>query len=192
MRSICVYCGSNPGTDPQFMATARRFGRGLAERGYQLIFGGVGYGLMGAVADGALSAGGPVVGIIPKALLAMEVAHTGLTELHVVDDMHHRKRMMANRADGFVVLPGGCGTMDEFFEVFTWAQLGFHDKPIAILNGDQYYEPLLNFMRSMVANGFLKEVHFDMLIVESNHDVLLERMRNYVAPHVSKWSRDAA
>ena len=192
MKSICVYCGSSPGVDPELISLARRFGRGLAERGYQLVFGGVGLGLMGAVADGALSAGGRVVGIIPKPLLEMEVAHAHLAELHVVADMHERKRMMADRADGFVILPGGCGTMDEFFEIFTWAQLGFHEKPIAILNGNDYYEPLLALMRQMVRAGFLKEVHFDMLLVESNHDALMERMQNYVPPRMSKWSKDPA
>ena len=192
MKSICVYCGSSPGVDPELISLARRFGRGLAERGYQLVFGGVGLGLMGAVADGALSAGGRVVGIIPKPLLEMEVAHAHLAELHVVADMHERKRMMADRADGFVILPGGCGTMDEFFEIFTWAQLGFHEKPIAILNGNDYYEPLLALMRQMVRAGFLKKVHFDMLIVESNHDTLMERMQNYVPPRMSKWSKDPA
>jgi uncharacterized protein (TIGR00730 family) len=189
MRNICVYCGSTSGVDPHFISAARHFGRALAERGYQLVFGGVGLGLMGAVADGALSAGGRVIGIIPKPLLAMEVAHSHLTELHVVEDMHERKRMMAERADAFVVMPGGCGTMDEFFEIFTWSQLGFNEKPIAILNGNGYYDPLFAFMRSMIRQGFLKEVHFDMLIVESNHDTLLERMQNYVAPHISKWSK---
>lgn len=192
MKSICVYCGSNAGNDPRFVSIARRFGRAMAERGVQLIFGGVGLGLMGAVADGALSAGGKVIGIIPKPLLEMEIAHPHLAELHVVADMHERKRMMAERADGFVVLPGGTGTMDEFFEIFTWAQLGFHSKPIAVLNGHDYYELLFAFLRQLVQQGFLKEVHFDMLIVESNHDTLLQRMQDYVPPHVSKWSRDTA
>jgi len=192
MKSICVYCGSSPDADPAFLSLARRFGRGLAERGYQLVFGGVGLGLMGAVADGALSAGGRVIGIIPKALLEMEVAHPHLAELHVVDDMHQRKRMMAERADGFVVLPGGCGTLDEFFEIFTWAQLGFHEKPVAILNGNDYYEPMLAMMRGMVRHGFLKEVHFDMLIVDANHDALLQRMGEFVPPRVSKWNRGPA
>ncbi len=190
MKSICVYCGSSPDASPPFVALARRFGRGLAERGYQLVFGGVGLGLMGAVADGALSAGGRVIGIIPRPLLQMEIAHPHLAELHVVDDMHARKRMMAERADGFVVLPGGCGTLDEFFEIFTWAQLGFHEKPVAILNDDGYYEPLLAMMRNMVRHGLLKEVHFDMLIVESNHDTLLQRMSEFVPPRISKWSKN--
>jgi uncharacterized protein (TIGR00730 family) len=191
MKSICVYCASTPGKDPRLLDIARDFGRCLAKSGLQLVYGGVGIGLMGALADGALDAGGKVVGIIPEPLLALELAHPRLSELQVVADMHARKQLMAERADGFVVLPGGSGTMDEFFEIFTWAQLGFHHKPLAILNGHGYYEPLLAFMQTMVGAGFLKQAHFDMIIVEAEHAALLKRMGEFVAPRVSKWRNGA-
>jgi uncharacterized protein (TIGR00730 family) len=187
-KRICVYCGSNPGNDPAYVTSARIMGRALAERGIELVYGGVGLGLMGAVADGVLEGGGQAIGIIPKDLLKMEIAHAGLTELHVVDNMHERKRLMAARADAFVALPGGSGTLDELFEIFTWAQLGFHAKPIGLLHVNGFYTPLLAMMDHLVETGFIKRVHADMLLTAATPDDLLDRMARYQAPNVSKWN----
>jgi uncharacterized protein (TIGR00730 family) len=153
--SICVYCGSKPGTNPQFKQAAVLVGQWIASHGGQLVYGGGSGGLMGVVADATLAAGGRVVGIIPKALVEKEWAHHGCTELHIVDNMHERKRMMAERAHAFVALPGGIGTLEELFEVWTWRQLGYHDKPIGLLNTAGYYDGLLGFLGQAVASQFL-------------------------------------
>jgi uncharacterized protein (TIGR00730 family) len=152
--SICVYCGSKPGTEPLFTQAAVEVGQWIAAHGGQLVYGGGSGGLMGTVADATLAAGGRVVGIIPKALVEKEWAHHGCTELHVVENMHDRKRMMAERADAFVALPGGIGTLEELFEVWTWRQLGYHDKPIGLLNTAGYYDGLLAFLHQAVVKEF--------------------------------------
>ncbi|MEW6481179.1 TIGR00730 family Rossman fold protein [Hydrogenophaga bisanensis] len=153
--SLCIYCGSRPGTDPGFAATARQIGQWIGEHGGQLVYGGGRGGLMGLVADATLAAGGRVVGIIPKALVEKEWAHHGCSELHVVDTMHERKRLMAERADAFLALPGGIGTFEEFFEVWTWRQLGYHDKPVGLLNLNGYYDGLMSFIATAVQSQFM-------------------------------------
>ena len=161
--SICVYCGSKPGTNPLFTQAAVEVGQWIAAHGGQLVYGGGSGGLMGVVADATLAAGGRVVGIIPKALEEKEWAHHGCTELHIVDNMHERKRMMAERADAFVALPGGIGTFEELFEVWTWRQLGYHDKPIGLLNTAGYYDGLLAFLRQTVESQFMGDWQMGLL-----------------------------
>jgi uncharacterized protein (TIGR00730 family) len=179
---ICVYTGSRHGSRPEYEAAARGFGTLLAERGIGLVYGGGHLGLMGVVADAALAAGGEVVGVIPRKLVEWEVAHTGLTELHVVHSMHERKQMMADLADAFVALPGGIGTMEELFEVWAWLHLGYHDKPCALLNVAGFYDPLIAFLDGMVVEGFLKTGTREMLLTGVDPDALLERLRDYRAP----------
>ncbi len=161
--SICVYCGSKPGANPLFTAAAVAVGNWIAYHGGQLVYGGGSGGLMGTVADATLAAGGRVVGIIPKALVEKEWAHHGCTELHVVENMHERKRMMAEHADAFVALPGGLGTLEELFEVWTWRQLGYHDKPIGLLNTAGYYDGLLAFLAQAMQRGFLGETQLGLV-----------------------------
>jgi len=171
--SICVYCGSKPGTDPLFAQAAVDVGQWIAAHGGQLVYGGGSGGLMGIVADATLAAGGRVVGIIPKALVEKEWAHHGCTELHVVENMHERKRMMAERADAFLALPGGIGTLEELFEVWTWRQLGYHDKPIGLLNTAGYYDGLLAFLQHAVASQFLGDWQMDLVHVSPATQTLL-------------------
>jgi uncharacterized protein (TIGR00730 family) len=187
VRSVCVFCGSSPGTEPAYRDNARALGRTLAENGVRLVYGGGHVGLMGVVADAALAAGGEVVGVIPKALLEREIAHSGLTDLRVVDSMHERKALMSDLSEGFVALPGGTGTLEEFFEVLTWAQLGEHRKPCGILNAAGYYDPLLSVFDHMVAKGFLSEGHRAMVLVETEPQRLLESFERYRPPGVPKW-----
>ncbi|MBJ6724569.1 TIGR00730 family Rossman fold protein [Geomonas sp. Red875] len=186
MKSICVYCGSSPGRLEAYSEAARALGAALVERGIRLVYGGANIGIMGVVADTVLALGGEVVGIIPDALVKKEVAHTGLTELHVTRSMHERKTLMAELADGFVALPGGIGTLEELFEVWTWAQLGFHEKPCGLLNVAGYYDALATFLDHTVAEQFVKQPHRSMLIVESEPAALLERFRSFTPPHVAK------
>ena len=167
IRRICVFCGSRLGARPAYVACAQATGRLLATRGIGLVYGGAAVGTMGALADAALAAGGEVIGVIPGSLSERELAHRGLTELHEVDSMHARKALMVELSDGFISLPGGSGTMDEFFEVFTWAQLGFHHKPSALIDVDGYYQPLLVFLRRAVADGFIPPEHLEMITVAS-------------------------
>ena len=174
--SLCVYCGSRPGAHPAFIDTARAVGQWIGSRGGQLVYGGGRNGLMGIVAEATLEAGGRVVGIIPKALVEKEWAHHGCTELHVVDTMHERKRLMAERADAFVALPGGIGTFEELFEVWTWQQLGYHNKPLGLLNSAGYYDGLMGFLRSAVAQGFMSDWQMDMLRVEADATALLPNL----------------
>jgi uncharacterized protein (TIGR00730 family) len=189
MKSVCVYCGSSPGSDPAYLAAATAFGELLAKQGRRLVYGGGDVGLMGAVADGALAAGGDVFGVIPKALLDLEVGHSGLTELHVVASMHERKALMAELADGFVALPGGIGTFEELFEVLTWSQLGFHAKPTAILNVSGYFDALIAFIDNAVTSQFVKQVHRDLLLDARDPVQLLESMDAWTPPVVEKWIR---
>jgi uncharacterized protein (TIGR00730 family) len=172
--SICVYCGSRPGADPAFTQTAREVGIWIAEHGGQLVYGGGHNGLMGTVADAVLEAGGRVVGIIPKALVEKEWAHRGCTELHIVENMHERKRMMAERADAFLALPGGIGTFEELFEVWTWRQLAYHDKPIGILNTSGYYQGMMDFLATSVKQGFLGDWQMGLVQVSDQAPVLLQ------------------
>jgi uncharacterized protein (TIGR00730 family) len=183
MKSICVYCGSNPGRDPGFTSTARQIGRLLAERDIRLIYGGGQVGLMGEVADAALSAGGEVVGVIPEFLALKEIAHSGLTELHVVESMHARKALMVELAEGFIALPGGIGTMEELFEIWTWSQLGQHKHPVGLLNVNGYYDDLVAFLDRMAAQGFVDETHRNGLKVDADIGHLLDAFSAYEAPH---------
>jgi len=187
MQAVTVFCGSNPGVRPEYLGLADVLGRTLAQRGLALVYGGGRVGLMGRVADAALAAGGSVVGIIPESLVAKEVDHRGLTELHVVDSMHTRKRMMAERADAFIALPGGAGTFEELFEVWTWAMLGHHEKPCALLDVAGYYAGLTAFLDHTVAEGFVRAEHRSMLLVDTDPAALLDRCAAYRAPRVPKW-----
>ena len=174
--SVCVYCGSKPGKDPRFAALATDVGRWIGQHGGQLVYGGGRNGLMGLVADSTRTAGGRVVGIIPKALQTKENTRTACTELHVVDTMHERKHMMAERADVFLALPGGIGTFEEFFEVWTWRQLGYHDKPIGLLNTQGYYDGLLAFAENSVSQGFLNDWQMDLIRSGSEPTALLKEL----------------
>ena len=174
--SVCVYCGSRNGTAPQFAEVAADVGRWIGKQGGQLVYGGSSNGLMGVMAGATLAAGGRVVGIIPRALVEKEWAKRDCTELHIVDSMHDRKRMMAERADAFLALPGGIGTFEELFEVWTWRQLGYHDKPLGLLNAAGYYEPLLAFLRSSVQHGFMNAWQMDLLRVGVDAPALLQEL----------------
>jgi uncharacterized protein (TIGR00730 family) len=174
--TLCVYCGSRHGTRPSYTAAARDLGKSIAERGWQLVYGGGKVGLMGEVADAALAAGARVVGVIPESLKQREVGHQGLHELHVVPTMHLRKQMMAERASAFVALPGGIGTLEELYEVWTWRQLGYHDQPIGLLNVEGYYDELLRFMDRCVSEGFLAATQRATLQVHDEPDALLDRL----------------
>lgn len=189
IRRICVFCGSSTGTNPAFAEAAREMGAYLAREGIGLVYGGGAVGLMGIVADAVLAGGGEVVGVIPRALATKEIAHAGLTELHVVASMHERKALMAERSDAFLALPGGFGTLEELFEVVTWAQLGFHPKPCGVLNVAGYYDHLLTFLDHSVAQGLLKPVHREMLLLAGTPNEAIQRFRAYVAPPVPKWIR---
>ena len=174
--SMCVYCGSRPGADPRFAQSARDTGALIGSQGWELVYGGGKVGLMGMVADATLAAGGTVYGVIPQTLIDKEVGHTGLTELHVVDNMHTRKTMMFERADAFVALPGGIGTFEELFEIWTWYQLGMHRKPFGLLNVAGYYDPLITMLDSMVAQGFLNPAVRGLLRVGTDAGELLQRL----------------
>ncbi len=174
--SVCVYCGSKSGQDPRFASIAAQVGHWIGEHGGQLVYGGGRNGLMGIVAESTLAAGGTVVGIIPRALVEKEWAHHGCTELHVVQTMHERKSMMAERADAFLALPGGIGTFEELFEVWTWRQLGYHDKPVGILNSQGYYDGLMNFMGQVVSQGFMGDWQMDLVRVANEPEALLREL----------------
>jgi uncharacterized protein (TIGR00730 family) len=174
--SVCVYCGSKAGTDPAFTQAAIQVGTWIGQHGGQLVYGGGRNGLMGIVADATMAAGGRVIGVIPRALVEKEWAHTGCTELHVVETMHERKQMMAEKADAFVALPGGIGTFEEFYEVWTWRQLGYHNKPIGLLNVNHYYEPMLSFLKSVVQKEFMGEWQMDLIQSHDDLSVLLPNL----------------
>jgi len=182
MKRIAVYCGSATPADPVYIDTARLVGRTLAEKGMGVVYGGGRLGLMGAVADSALEAGGEVIGVIPEALVGSEVAHKGCTELHVVPGMHERKRMFTDLSDGFLTLPGGVGTMDELWEAISWAQLGYHAKPVGLLNVAGFYDKLIEFNAHMISVGFIREQHKGILIADADLERLLTRMAMY-EPH---------
>ena len=187
VSNLCVYCGSNPGRLPEYAEAARSLARLAVGRGVGLVYGGATVGIMGAVADAALAADGRVVGVIPQSLVDKELAHPGLSELIVTKSMHERKSVMAERADAFVALPGGVGTLEEIFEMWTWAQLGFHEKPCAILNVGGYYDDLLRFLDRTVADGFVRSGHRDMLVVEETPEALLDRLERYQPTVTAKW-----
>ncbi len=184
---ICVFAGSNPGVQPGFAATARALGAALAQRGCALVYGGGRVGLMGALADAVLDHGGQVIGVIPHGLAVKEVAHDGLSALHVVDSMHERKAMMAELSGAFVALPGGLGTLEELFEALTWAQLGIHSKPCGVLNVAGYFDGLIDFLDHAVEQGFVRMAHADMLLTASDINALLDAIEQYAPPQVEKW-----
>jgi uncharacterized protein (TIGR00730 family) len=191
VNSICVFCGSSAGKDPAYAEAARQLGETLAERNITLVYGGGHVGLMGVVADAALGRGGEVIGVMPKALVDREISHAGLTKLHVVSSMHERKALMSELSEGFIALPGGNGTLEEFFEVLTWAQLGEHDKPCGLLNVAGYYDPLLTVFDNMVDQEFLKRVHRNLVLTETNPQTLLDRFDTYQPPKTVKWIGDS-
>ena len=176
--SICVYCGSRPGSEPAFADSARQVGLWIAQNKGQLVYGGGHNGLMGTMADACLQAGGRVIGVIPKALVEKEWAHTGCSELHVVENMHERKRLMAEHADAFLAMPGGIGTFEEFFEVWTWRQLGYHDKPVGLLNINGYYDSLLIFLSTAVQQGFMNAGQMQLINSGTHAESLLKSLVN--------------
>jgi len=187
IRRLAVFCGSNPGARPEYVEGARALGRLLCQRRVGVVYGGSSVGLMAALAETVLEEGGDIIGVIPKMLVEREVAHRALSDLRIVDSMHERKALMAELSDGFVALPGGIGTLEEFFEIWTWAQLGVHDKPCGLLNIAGYFDPLLEFLDRAVAEKFVRDVHRSMVIVESEPEALLRRFESYIAPKVVKW-----
>jgi uncharacterized protein (TIGR00730 family) len=192
-RAVCVYCGASSGHDPVHAEAARALGREMAQQRLALVYGGGHVGLMGIIADAVLDAGGEVTGVIPKALMDTEVGHDRLTRLMVVKDMHERKALMAELANGFIAMPGGIGTLEELFEAMTWAQLGFHEKPVGLLNVNGFYDKLLAFLSQLEQEGFLRAEHKNLLINESEPSALLERLREFRMPEGVSWlSRQAA
>ncbi len=187
MDRVCVFCGSSAGDNVAYEEGARLLGRTLAGSGITVVYGGASVGLMGALADAALEAGGEVIGVIPKALQEREISHLSLTDLRVVGSMHERKALMSGLSDGFIAMPGGAGTLEEFFEVWTWAQLGEHGKPCGLLNVEGYYDPMLAFLDHMVTQGFLSKEHRSMVLVERGPGPLLERLSDYRPPNTPKW-----
>jgi uncharacterized protein (TIGR00730 family) len=187
IRRLAIFCGSNPGARPEYVEGAQAFGRLLCERGIGVAYGGSSVGLMAALAEAVLDELGDIVGVIPKMLVEREVAHRALTDLRIVGSMHERKALIAELSDGFVALPGGIGTLEEFFEIWTWAQLGMHDKPCGLLNIAGYFDPLLAFLDRAVEEKFVRDVHRAMVIVESDPAVLLSRFEAYEPPRVVKW-----
>lgn len=190
MKRICIYCGSNNGSAPEYLEYARKLGKYLANQKIEVVYGGAESGVMGAVANGALSEGGKVIGIIPKSIND-KVGHKLLTELHIVENMHERKTKMFELSNGFIGLPGGIGTLEEIFEILTWAQLGFHSKPCGILNVKGYFNQLLQFLEHSVNEQFLKEEHKNMLIIENDPEKILQKFKSYKAPNIKKWVENA-
>lgn len=187
MKRICVFTGSSPGARTDYAEAAQELGREIASRGLELVFGGGRVGLMGVIADAVLANGGNVIGVIPEALAAKEIAHSRLTELRVVRSMHERKATMAELSDAFVALPGGLGTLEEFFEIITWAQLGLHAKPVGIMNVAGYFDPLFAFLDRAVDERFVKREHRAMIIMAHSPADLVDRLASYEAPRVEKW-----
>ncbi|WP_434668780.1 TIGR00730 family Rossman fold protein [Klebsiella sp. B345] len=186
-HTVGIFCGSSEGSSAAYMDAARHTGKWLAEQGIHIVYGGGRVGLMGAIADSALACGGHVTGVIPKSLLEREIAHTGLSELHVVDNMHQRKNVMAELSSSFIALPGGAGTAEEIFEQWTWAQLGIHHKPCAFMNVNHYYNPLRVMVQQMVSEGFMKQSYADMLLFSENIHDIIDYFNAYTPP-VSKWT----
>jgi uncharacterized protein (TIGR00730 family) len=186
VKQICVFCGSSPGEGQDYIKAARSMGQALAKRDITLVYGGASVGMMGQLAKACLDAGGEVIGVIPRKLVEMEVAFTQLAQLHVVESMHERKAKMAEMADGFIALPGGLGTIEEFFEVLTWAQLGMHRKPCGLLNTCRYYDKLIDFLDQAVEQQFVEPVHREMIQIDESPDGLLKKFETYQAPQSNK------
>jgi len=182
MDSVCVFCGSRDGNDREYVAAAKKTGAAIARRGWKLVYGGGHVGLMGALADAALAEGGEVIGVMPRALLTREIAHPDITRLHLVTSMHRRKALMSSLSDGFLTLPGGYGTLEEFFETLTWAQLGLHTKPCALLDVIGFWDPLLAMVDNQIAGGFVPAEHRRLIMTGADPDEILDRMAVYIPP----------
>ena len=189
MRNVCVYCGSSTGARAAYASQARAFGRALARRGLGLVYGGASVGIMGVLADAVLAAGGRVVGVMPRPLLARELAHRGVSELRITESMHERKQVMAELADAFVALPGGAGTLEELFEAWTWSQLGLHRKPCALLDAEHYFEALVNFLDHATVEGFVQRRDRALLLIAHEPEELLDRLESYSPPQIEPWLR---
>ncbi len=187
MRSVCIFCGSSDGIRPAYQAAARQMAEVIVRRGLRLVYGGGRVGLMGTLADAALAAGGKVIGVIPEALVSKELAHTGLSDLRIVGSMHERKALMADLSDGFITMPGGFGTLEEFLEVLSWAQLSIHTKPCGLLDIENYYGPLIELFDRAVAEGFVLPGHRALVLTEPDPDLLLDMMERYTPPITRKW-----
>jgi uncharacterized protein (TIGR00730 family) len=187
MKKICVFCGSSPGAMPEYLEMAKQLGQIISKRNLSLVYGGTSVGTMGELADEVVKEGGNVIGVITKQLKDKGIEHPGISKLNVVSTMHERKSLMYELSDGFIALPGGTGTMEEFFEIFTWAQLGLHRKPCGILNICHYYDKLLEFMDHAVSQRFLKQAHRSTVLVDENPESLLNRFETYQAPLIDKW-----
>jgi uncharacterized protein (TIGR00730 family) len=187
VKRVLVFCGSSPGGRPEYTETAEALGRLCASRGLEVVYGGAHVGLMGSLADAALGGGGKVIGVIPNRLVEAEIAHAGLTELHIVNTMHERKALMAELSDAVIALPGGTGTLDELFEMFTWSQLGLHRMPIGLLDVADYWQPLLRFLEHSVNERFLRAEHFETMLIERDPGVLLDRLASHQPLALNKW-----
>jgi hypothetical protein len=187
LHTVCVFCAANPGADAVYVEQARSMGRFLAESGRRLVYGGGRTGLMGALAEGALGAGGEVIGIMPRHLVDREVAHTGLSELRVVESMHERKALLAELSDGFLAMPGGLGTLEELFEIWTWGQLGLHRKPYGLFEVAGFYAPLLTFLDHAVTEGFIRREYRELLVVDTDPGALISRMESAALPALPRW-----
>jgi uncharacterized protein (TIGR00730 family) len=187
MKRLCVFCGSNSGARPEYLAAAKALATLLCDEGIGLVYGGASVGLMGAIADTTLQKGGEVIGVIPKHLVSKEIAHRSLTDLRIVNSMHERKALMAELSDGFIALPGGFGTFEEFCEVLTWSQLGLHQKPTGILNVNGYYDPLLSLFDQGVKEQFIRQEYRQFVLSANNPKDLIQQMRNYRPTHIPKW-----
>lgn len=187
IRRLAIFCGSNPGARPDYADGARSLGKLICKRDISVVYGGSSVGLMATLAETMLEESGEIIGVIPRMLVEREVANTALADLRVVESMHERKALMAELADGFIALPGGIGTLEEFFEIWTWGQLGMHEKPCGLLNTAGYFDPLLDFLDRAVAERFVRPVHREMVIVESDPESLLQRFSEYEPPRVVKW-----
>jgi len=187
MKRICVFCGSNFGSRPAYITAAKAMAQSLVTRGLGLVYGGGNVGLMGVIADEVKKLGGEVIGVIPQALAEKELAHADLSDLHVVKSMHERKALMADLSDGFIAMPGGYGTFEEFCEILTWAQLGFHRKPCGLLNVENYYSPMLTLFDHAVAEGFVREQHRPLVLTDDDPERLLDMFENYQPQHLEKW-----
>jgi uncharacterized protein (TIGR00730 family) len=188
LNKICVFCGSNSGTNPAYAAAALKLGQLVAARGSTLVYGGAKAGLMGIIADAALAGGGQVIGVIPRGVIPKEIAHAGLTELRTVASMHERKALMEQLSDAFVAMPGGFGTLDEFFEILTWAQLGLHRKPCGIYNVNGYYDRLLAMLDHSMQEGLLKPQHRRLIVADDNPEALLTHLADFESPQTAKWA----
>lgn len=187
LRRLCVFCGSNVGAKEEYAEAAKQLASALAAENISLVYGGAKIGLMGVLADAILNYGGEAIGVMPQSLVEEDIAHTGISRLHIVNSMHERKALMAEISDGFILFPGGIGSLDEFFEIITWAQVGLHSKPCGILNIENYYDQLFKFLDYAVTEQFLKPVHRSMLMVENSPQQLLKAFMNYKAPMITKW-----